>query len=528
MLGTYEYPDFPMDSATFGVQPGEHIPAAVLHQYLTKYAEHFGVFRRIRFNTTVESAEQTADGSWTLTASEQPTDDAMPIPSQLQTKKLIVATGLTSEPNMPDIPGSSAFAGLLFHSKDFQHHAASLESARHVAVLGGAKSAWDVAYAYASAGVRVDMVIRPSGKGPVWMAPPYVTPLKKWLEKLVHIRLLTWLSPCIWGDEDGYGGIRNFLHGTFLGRFFVDLFWKILSADVITAIGFDKDAEMKKLKPWHSAFWIGSGLGVLNYPTDFFALVRTGQIRVHIAEISHLSPDALHLSTGAALPCDALICATGWKPGPPIQFRLHASSSSAATAAELGLPHPLPDPHAALVEKADAEILARFPRLRAQPPVPARGRCEGGGGGGVADAAATTTPLRLYRFMVPPPLLASRSLAFAGLLTSITTSVTASAQALWVCAYFAGELERVPQGVEEARWEAVRAARWGRWRYPCGYGGRVPDFVFDAVPYLDLLLGDLGVRGRRKGGWREVVGAYGVEDYRGLVGEWKGRWRRRG
>jgi cation diffusion facilitator CzcD-associated flavoprotein CzcO len=169
MLGTYEYPDFPMNSATFGVQPGEHIPAAVLHQYLTKYAEHFPVFRRIRFNTTVESAEETADGSWTLTAgeqtadgswaltaSEQPTDDAMPIPSQLQTKKLIVATGLTSEPNMPDIPGSSAFTGLLFHSKDFQHHAASLESARDVAVLGGAKPAWDVAYAYTSTGVRVD------------------------------------------------------------------------------------------------------------------------------------------------------------------------------------------------------------------------------------------------------------------------------------------------------------------------------------------------------------------------------------
>ncbi|OCL02531.1 hypothetical protein AOQ84DRAFT_268633, partial [Glonium stellatum] len=35
MLGTYEYPDFPMDSATFGVQPGEHIPGPVVHQYLT-------------------------------------------------------------------------------------------------------------------------------------------------------------------------------------------------------------------------------------------------------------------------------------------------------------------------------------------------------------------------------------------------------------------------------------------------------------------------------------------------------------
>jgi hypothetical protein len=64
-------------------------------------------------------------------------------------------------------------------------------------------------------------------------------------------------------------------------------------------------------------------------------------------------------------------------------------------------------------------------------------------------------------------------------------------------------------------------SRFGRWRYPCGYGGRFPDFVFDAVPYLDMLCKDLGLQNRRKGTlWKEVFEAYGPEDYKGIAEEW--------
>lgn len=44
-------------------------------------------------------------------------------------------------------------------------------------------------------------------------------------------------------------------------------------------------------------------------------------------------------------------------------------------------------------------------------------------------------------------------------------------------------------------------ARFGKWRYPAGHGEQFPDFVFDALPYVDLLVGDLGLSVHRKGGW---------------------------
>lgn len=74
-------------------------------------------------------------------------------------------------------------------------------------------------------------------------------------------------------------------------------------------------------------------------------------------------------------------------------------------------------------------------------------------------------------------------------------------------------------------YETLLHNRFGTWRYPSALGkekpGRFPDFVFDALPYIDLLLADVGVkRWRKGGGWKEVWGSYGVEDYRGIVGEW--------
>jgi len=102
----------------------------------------------------------------------------------------------------------------------------------------------------------------------------------KWLEKLVHTRFLTWFSPCIWGSEDGYGGVRRFLHGTAIGRAIVNTFWTILTQDVVDANEYDRNPEVQKLKPWNPAFWIGSGLSILNYPTNFFDLIKDGSIKI--------------------------------------------------------------------------------------------------------------------------------------------------------------------------------------------------------------------------------------------------------
>lgn len=337
------------------------------------------------------------------------------------------------------------------------------------------------------------------------MAPPYVTPLKKWLEKLLNTRFFTWFSPCIWGDADGYPFSRSLLHQTRIGRFITDTFWSILGNDVLTLNKYDSHPETAKLKPWSNPFFIASSLSILNYDTDFFDLVRNGPVKVHIADITGLERKTVCLSTGERLETDALISCTGWKHSPPLKFLPEGL--------DLGLPHKTgPSEPIALIQRADEEILCRFPRLKDQPaPNPKAKPLPG------LTLQETLEPYRLYRFMIPPSTTSSRDIAFAGSLLNISTTMCAQLQALWITAYLTGHLT-IP---EDITYETILHNRFGKWRYPAGFGDKFPDFVFDGLPYVDLMLGDLGLRKWRKGGaLKEMFEPYGPEDYKGLVEEW--------
>ena len=184
LLDTYEYPDFPMSPEVYGVQPGEHIPGTVLHRYLTDFAKKFGVFSRIHFNTKVDSLQPEGD-SWKIVATsggEQQT---------LFTRRIVIATGLTSQPNFPQYPGADTFGAPYFHAKDFCRNGDTVKTAQSVVVVGGGKSAMDVANTYAAAGAHVDMVIRKEGNGPIWISYPWVLGGKKRLEKLLSVRFVS-------------------------------------------------------------------------------------------------------------------------------------------------------------------------------------------------------------------------------------------------------------------------------------------------------------------------------------------------
>ena len=511
LLGSFAYSDFPMDAETFNVKTGQPIPGEVVHEYLYKYAQKFDILRRIRFNTRVETVERKYGGGWIIKIGE----------NSIVAQKLVVSTGLTSTPFMPTFAGSESFDAPMFHAKSLHDKVPELsKAAKNVVILGGSKSAYDAAYAFATNGVAVDWVIRESGTGPVWMSPPLVTPLKKRLELLVGVRFLTWLSPCIWGANDGFGGIRKFLHTTWLGRFLVDTFFKILAGDVLALNGYDKHPETKKLKPWTHAFWVGSSLGILNYPTDFFQLVRDGKIKVHIADITHLSPKTIHLSNGESLHGDALVCSTGWKHHPTIKFLPEDQDE------KLGLPFISTVSDDVLVKKADEQILKDFPRLADQPALNKHyKRLEPND-----HDRALNRPYRLYRFMVPPAYINDRTIAYTGMMMSIHVTLTAQAQALWLTAYFSGRLKSDTEAPkagpafdeEKVKWETILHSQFCKWRYPAGHGDRYPDVVFDGVPYVDMLLRDLGLKTRRKDGrWKEFTSPYVPGDYKGLIDEWK-------
>ncbi|KUJ17596.1 putative dimethylaniline monooxygenase [Mollisia scopiformis] len=495
IVGSYEHPDLPMSEAVYGVKPGEHIPAAVLHQYLTDFAKKFGVFERTRFNTKVDTVEPSVSGGWQLHVSTGTSSEV------IETKRLIIASGLTSTPNFPQYPGQESFTAPFFHAKDFCVRGDIINKAKRAVVIGGAKSAFDVAYAFAAKGdVDVDMVIREKGQGPVWLCPAYVTPLKRRTEELLHTRLLTWFSPCPWGTEDGFAKVRNFLHSTAIGRWLVRGFWKVMSNDVITLNAYDKNPLVSQLKPWNSILWTGSGVSIHNYETNFFDLVKSGKIRIHTTDVSKLDGNTVYPENGKAIETDVVVCATGWKKDPTFKFQNLGEAG-------LGLPYTAVE-KTGLSRKADEDVLKMFPSLRNQPIL--------------KTPAPESDPLRLYRFVVPPTMVAKRNLAFAGMVSTVSTSIFAAVQGLWITAYFDGNLDRIASSQQEITDEVMLHTQWGKWRYPCGYGARLPDFAFDALCYIDLMLRDLGLKNhRKKSQMEEIFKPYKPTDYAGLVEEWE-------
>jgi len=339
--------------------------------------------------------------------------------------------------------------------------------------------------------------------------------------------------------------MRNFYHNTAIGRSMTDKFWATLGSDVMALNGYDSHPETAKLKPWTEAMFTGSSFSILNYETNFFDIItKTDMVKIHVGEISHLSAGRVHLTDGTDFESDVFLAHTGWKHVPPMKFLPEGIEK------ELGLPHAwaaeneqVPADDLAnqrhLMDRADKEILERFPRLKQQPVwnkdyVPLTDT-KGVDSKDEVTPCKPLTPYMLYHFIVPASerLLRARDTAFVGMLCNFSNVITAHLQGLWISAYFSGKLAIDPAAavgnetaMDALRYQTVLHNRFGKWRYPTDWGNKCPNFIFDAVPYLELLLTDLGLeiyRKTNKGFMAEVTDPYGPEDYRDVNAEWEAK-----
>jgi hypothetical protein len=501
-----QFSDYPMSTEGFDLAD-DHIPGEHVNDYLHDYAREFDLYKYIRLDCAVNSGIDEGSADWTIRVEQE--FKPVKIEYKIKARKLIVATGLTSEPLMPVMEGNHAFGAPIYHISQLAKAENGLGPFKKIVLLSGAKFSWDIACAYATAGVQVDWVIRESGHGPCWMMPNRLTPLKIIPEFLLQTRLITWLSPCIL--DDGFSWIRSFFHQHWLGRKIVNTFFAKMQHGVEKINNYDQHTETAKLKPWDDLFFIGTNRGLLNYGLDFFEFVRNGKIRIHVADIARLSHHTVHLSNGEALGSDVLICGTGWKDTPQLNF---------VTKKELGLPGQISTSAKEHIAKADSEILQTCPKLQDQP-VPRRTKplIE-------EKTASIREPYRLYRFMILPAFVKSRTLGFVGAYRSPATTIIAQTQALWMTAFLDGQLPALKSPddatAERIMYETVLHTQFGKWRYSRGFGARFPELWFDCLPYVDLMLKDVGIQNQRKKNlWAERFTPHMPADYIGIVDEYK-------
>lgn len=163
-----------------------------VHAYLVDYARSFGLDRMLRLNTAVAGMARRADGKpgWTLALSGK---NGMTTNEDFDF--VAVCTGQFNEPRELHCPGEDGFlaqGGQILHSSKYND--AALAKGRRVVVLGGSKSATDIAVNAVNAGAReVTIVMRE----PVWRIPYFIGGLVNF-KRILYIRVQEEMFPG-WG-----------------------------------------------------------------------------------------------------------------------------------------------------------------------------------------------------------------------------------------------------------------------------------------------------------------------------------------
>jgi putative flavoprotein involved in K+ transport len=240
---------------------GRWVGRDALVAYLRRYAEHHRLV--VRSGSTVQRIDQDGDG-WLLDV------DGAPERFDL----VVVASGNSAVPSLPDWPGRDVFTGRLLHARDYRRP--DDHASRGVLVVGAGSSGGEICVDLARVGID-----------PVWSVrtAPHVFPREAFgvpstpfgppgdvLPAAIVDRVAPRLERAVYGERDYLPEPDESLT-RLLGR----------CKEPMTADG-------------------------------IVELVRSGRVRV-VAPVASLTAEGAMLADGSFVPADDVIAATGYRPG---------------------------------------------------------------------------------------------------------------------------------------------------------------------------------------------------------------------
>ncbi|KAL2802401.1 putative dimethylaniline monooxygenase [Aspergillus granulosus] len=498
--GLFEYTFYPMKKE--GLTKDRYISAKTIHDYLQGFAKEFDLASRTRSQTTVKDARKNQSGEgWILSVETRIDNQGGTEEGSILAEKLIVATGVTSGPFVPQFPKDDTFSKPVIHSSELGPSMEYLTGpeVQRATVLGAAKSAYDTVYMLLKAGKKVDWVIREEGSGPMAIMPPRLARVLNTVD-VMGTRALAAFSPAILNTS---GVWYRILQKSAVGNYLTKAFWRSVAWYAEWEAGYHTNPNMAKLRPvpeGYGIFWANAGLGLASAP-DFWKIINSGDMTVHRTSITAFKDaDKVHLANGTVLPTDHVVLCTGWTD--------NLDLFSDITRQEWGLPSSadLSPKWAKLDAAGDAIVLEKLPFLRRNAP-------------DTANSHSQRRPWRLYRRLVSPHMSAAgdRSVFFPGQIHSVYTPLVAEIQALWGVAFMLGRLD-LPQ-LEDMEEEVAVWCSWTKRRY-LEQGRRHAYSIYDYLAYVDTLAKDLGINTKRKSNpISEMFASYRPRDWKGLIPE---------
>ena len=268
-----------------------------VHAYLHSYADKHDLARLFRLNTAIKSMERRADGAagWTLTI------EAGGHEWREDFDFVSICTGQFSEKNIITHPGQDDFVahgGTVMHSSEYTDPSAC--KGKDVVVLGGSKSATDIAVNAANNGAKsVRMVYREN----VWRVPYFVGGINfkrllfmraqeqqfnQWGKSPLQRIIAAVLKPLVWVN---FRGLETLLMAQL----------KMKKHNMVPKMPIEKD--------------VSCSIPIMT--PGLLECLDAGTITPVLGTFDSYTSDGLKLSTGDTVPCDMAILAVGWKLGVP-------------------------------------------------------------------------------------------------------------------------------------------------------------------------------------------------------------------
>jgi len=261
-----------------------------IRNYVQETAREEGLQDRIRFRHRVTAADwDSRTARWTVQV------DAAGVPQTWRCRFLFFCSGYYdyARGHDPEFPGREQFAGRVVHP---QHWPEDLDAAgKRIVVIGSGATAVTLIPALAQRAAHVTMVQRsPSyilaipgrdaiGRGLQWLLP-----------RRMAYRLIRW---------------KNILLTTALyqlARRRPQAMRRWLVQQAHKASGVDLQHLQPKYEPWDQRLCIVPD-------ADLFTALRSGRASIATDQVAGYTPEGLRLASGAALPADIVITATGLK-----------------------------------------------------------------------------------------------------------------------------------------------------------------------------------------------------------------------
>jgi putative flavoprotein involved in K+ transport len=277
----------------------ENWPVFAPKDKIADWLESYATVMELNYwsNTEAKGARyDEATGEWTVDLER----DGQPI--VLRPKQLVLATGMSGKPNLPDLPGMDAFRGDQHHSS--AHPGPDAYQGKRCVVIGSNNSAFDICGALWEVGADVTMVQRSS------------THIVR-SDTLMDIGL-----GALYSEEAVAAGVTTekadlifaSLPYRILHEFQIPLYEQMRERDADFYERLEKSGFEHDWGPDGSGLFMkylrrGSGYYIDVGAAD---LVAGGEVTLAKGQVDHLTEDSVVLADGTRLPADLVVYATGY------------------------------------------------------------------------------------------------------------------------------------------------------------------------------------------------------------------------